>query len=266
MYGNELGDLGKFKFKKPFKTPLFKAVRKLKKKHFAKTPIGRRHVMKQKFLAKRKAPQPAPAPVVEQEPMQEEMPAYYEPPAFFSRPYGGMPAPQQYQPQRYAPAFVPAASPTVGPYEAPQYDVPTDNQAENMSQPPAFARMSFLRWLAKWNPTAYQRVSDEAPELLDGLGAEAQAGVQQAGGTNWGDKLLSVIGPALQAYNQQKIMKMQIQRAEQGLPPLPTEQLAPPPMTARLGLDDKTLKMVGLGVAAIAGAVMVPKLLRKARA
>lgn len=115
------------------------------------------------------------------------------------------------------------------------------------------AQQQLLAWLARWNPKAY-RLAMRSP----GLGAA------DAGGS-WGDRLFALVTPALQAYNQQKIMRMQIQRAASGLPPLPTAQLAPPPMTAQVGLDPGTTKLIGFGIAGLAAVLVLPKLLAKGR-
>lgn len=259
MYTNNLDGLGKLKLKKVFKkvfkapgkTPLFKASHKLKKKLF------------KGITGKKKGGGEAPAQQVEPTAPEVYDQGYdYPPPSYGPRPVFARPAPQyQQQPPAWTGApFGPApdSRPMVMPY-----DSPTENPATNMAQPPAFARQSFVNWLRDWNPNAYQQVESEAPELLEGLGAEAAAGVQNAGGSSWADMFLKIAAPALQIYQQRKVMQMQLKRAEQGLPPLPTEQLAPPPMAAKIGLDNSTMKMIGFGAVGLAAIVVLPKLMKR---
>lgn len=73
---------------------------------------------------------------------------------------------------------------------------------------------------------------------------------------SWTDALktsLTAAIPALsQAYQQKKLFNLQMQRAQQGLPPLEVEQYTPP-MRVQAGVDTGTQRLIGWGIAGALG-------------
>lgn len=81
---------------------------------------------------------------------------------------------------------------------------------------------------------------------LAGLGAVAPA---KTTGTDWGAVIASAIPAVVAARNQDKVMRLNIQREAAGLKPLDIENYQP---GVKVGIDPNTRKMlIGLGLATI---------------
>lgn len=143
----------------------------------------------------------------------------------------------------------------------------------------AQAVKEFLGFLSVYSPEVYAEVMSQVPEAaaavsmtphMQGLGmflgqapapqtTTAAAPPQQA----WWEKALAAateIGGAYFGYQAQKdILKVQTQRAQQGLPPIPTEAYAPtirhsvdiPPEFRQQVMGGGTLMALGIGAAVL---------------
>ena len=84
------------------------------------------------------------------------------------------------------------------------------------------ARVSFLRWLKNENPGVYNRVIDAARE-------EGVSGL--AGSDGFWDKIVgavqTIVPTVVQAKAQRDLYKMQLTRANRGLPPIDAASIAP---------------------------------------
>jgi len=137
----------------------------------------------------------------------------------------------------------------------------------------------FFAWLRVKSPPIYRAVSPKIrnPQLA-GLGfseADAQVPVAQANtgptAPSIADRIKDIVFGVSQAYltaeqlkAQKKILDLQLQRAQQGLPPLDINMQSygfGPQATVGLSSDTKTLLM--WGGAALAAVYLVPKLLRR---
>lgn len=163
----------------------------------------------------------------------------------------------------------------------------------------ASGRAGFLEWLRWWQPEAHQKIATTRPELiyaeqwtqqakcdfdfssdaLDYEGYNYDTGsyllhaVDEPPETpkqeqSWADRITSVLAPLMQAYQQKQVFKIQLKRAEQGLPPLKTDDLA---AQVRVKVEAgkeltqtlaKTLLPIGLGIGAL---LLVPLLFRRRR-
>lgn len=72
--------------------------------------------------------------------------------------------------------------------------------------------------------------------------------------SSWTEMLQTAVPAALQLYRERAATKMQMQRAAQGLPPLPVEMYSPP-IRVQGGVDRPTLMLLGAGVAGVLGLV-----------
>lgn len=140
----------------------------------------------------------------------------------------------------------------------------------------AQAVKEFLGFLSKYSPEVYAAVMSQVPEAaaavsmtphMQGLGMFlGQAPAPQTTATTapqkaWWEKALAAateIGGAYFGYKAQKdVLKVQTQRAQQGLPPIPTEAYAPtirhsvdiPPEFRQQVMGGGTLLALGLGAA-----------------
>ncbi len=120
------------------------------------------------------------------------------------------------------------------------------------TRPSTNARGAFVEWMKRSAPAAYLLVRQQRPDLLSGLGDDDEEPTPTPG---WADSIMKVVSAALPVYQQQQVMKMQLQRASQGLPPLPAKSIAPPGVPVSVGIDDKLLLLgggllglVGLGI------------------
>lgn len=120
------------------------------------------------------------------------------------------------------------------------------------------ARAQVIAWMRRTYPAAYRRAEQLRPDLLHGLGDAANTT-----GGGWASDLFKVVAQALPIYQQQKIMNMQLRRAEQGQPPLNVEQIAPPGVPVKIGIDNSTMKWLALGVAGVGAMFAVPMLMRR---
>lgn len=163
----------------------------------------------------------------------------------------------------------------------------------------ASGREGFLQWLRWWQPAIHQRIAVARPELvyadqrkrqakrdfdfesdaldyegynydtgnflLYGVGEPPETPQQKQ---TWADRITSVLTPLMQAYQQKQIFKIQLKRAEEGLPPLKTDDLAAQvKVKVEAGKEltqtlTQFLLPIGLGIGAL---LVVPLLFRRRR-
>jgi len=102
------------------------------------------------------------------------------------------------------------------------YQQPEDNKIE-------WARGKYVEWVAKNFPDLYEAALEYSDQPLNGLGQETTPATTDTS-TGWGGLIdaFKTLAPEYLKYQQQKkIMKMQQDRADRGLPPLETGQIAP---------------------------------------
>ncbi len=127
------------------------------------------------------------------------------------------------------------------------------------------ARIKFLEWLDKTNPEAYQAVMREASGNLNSVG-----GIWD----NIVDAAQKIIPGVVQAKAQRDLYRMQLRRAERGLPPIDASAIAPvvkvqadiAPQTRQAIMEDVSsgakkyiLPMAVAGIALIAIAIFTKK-------
>lgn len=101
------------------------------------------------------------------------------------------------------------------------------------------AQLKFLDWLKRYNPDVYAVAMSEAQSggnnELGALGQpwalpELTAPATATAGAGWeglATSLTNVLPALVTGYTQIELYKAQMKRAEKGLPPLPTESIAP---------------------------------------
>lgn len=129
----------------------------------------------------------------------------------------------------------------------------------------------FSNWLQAKHPQVYREVSRRLTNsgALSGLGFAAPVSdpiVAAAQNPSLLDKITStikdVVAVALPAYQQKKIIDVQLARAKQGLDPLNLNELSDL-SSVKVGVDSST-RNTGLIIAGVLAAVLiVPKLLRR---
>jgi len=236
MYLNNthgLDGLGKFRLKKLFKeaTSVFKP------------PPVRLKEMKKEKAKKAAAAAAAAAPAVAlRAPVDTAPPVDLRPQAPVYYP----PQPQP-QPQQQAPVYYP-----------PQQQEPQGYGRESGEK---VGWSGFFDWLDTSHPEITSQVDergllespgspfsfDRGSDSFEGLSAGETVTPASPG---WMDNLLKLAAPLVQSYQQQKIFKAQMQRAQSGLPPLKTEEYVPP-VRASIGIDTKTLLPILGAVGAI---------------
>lgn len=113
---------------------------------------------------------------------------------------------------------------------------------------------SLARWIARAHPAALKKAMAANPQLF----AAAGLGSIAAGAPSLVDKATSIANavlPFIQLEAQRKLLKVQVKRAEQGLPPLDTTNIDVPAARAEVDVGPGTRSMVtkvGLGLAALA--------------
>lgn len=127
------------------------------------------------------------------------------------------------------------------------------------------ARIKFLEWLDKTNPEAYKAIMREASIGLNSVG-----GIWD----NIVDAAQKIIPGVVQAKAQRDLYKMQLRRAEKGLPPIDAASIAPvvkvqadiAPQTRQAIMQDMSsgakkyiLPMAVAGIALIAIAILTKK-------
>jgi hypothetical protein len=133
---------------------------------------------------------------------------------------------------------------------------------------PEEARQKFSEWLQVWNPGVAQRIEAENPALLGevSLGSvDPNTGDWEGLGdftdfmSDWGNTISDVAQKIIPVALQYKTMKVQVERAKAGKPPLPTPQAQAlavrPPQPASLFSMPAMPVILGLGALAF-GALM----------
>lgn len=78
----------------------------------------------------------------------------------------------------------------------------------------------------------------------------------QQAGESWVDTLARVLPTLVLADSQRRLLNVQMQRAQQGLPPLNTGQYG---LGVNVGLSPQTLTMIGIGVVGILGVLWLSR-------
>jgi hypothetical protein len=117
-----------------------------------------------------------------------------------------------------------------------------------------------LGWIKAAHPTAYVKLEQTRPDLvkagaqLDGLGDVSST---VANITNTAGQIANAILPFIQLDAQRKLLKTQVQRAAQGLPPLEMSNLSLPAQRvefdagANVSTGVKYLLLGGAGIAVL---------------
>lgn len=140
-------------------------------------------------------------------------------------------------------------------------------------KPSRFApgQRGFLQWMQLRQPKLYSMVSKELRGAgLAGLGLSPITATTAPVSSGWAQTLKDLATGLAQAYltkeqlnAQQKVLDVQLQRAQQGLPPLDIDMAAyGMTPTANVGIAGDTLKWLGIGAAVLAGVYLVPKLVK----
>lgn len=136
--------------------------------------------------------------------------------------------------------------------------LPSSSSPKDAPAPTLRARL--VGWLRVHFPHAFAGLAREYPHLLSGLGdtmpAGASAPANAAGSSGasqpWYASLATAAAQFLPLYQQQQLWKMQVSRAAQGLPPINADQIAPPGVPVKVGID-KNIMVLGLAGAALIG-------------
>ncbi len=109
------------------------------------------------------------------------------------------------------------------------------------------SQKEFLSWLRRSNPAVYAGAKRRADAAM-GLGAADTS-------INWWDSFISgakeLVPVIVQARSQKNILDVQLRRAEQGLSPLNTSQIAPTvQVQAGISPELKRLLIPALGIGA----------------
>ena len=127
------------------------------------------------------------------------------------------------------------------------------------------AKLQFLTWVKQTHPALFEQALQQTRSRED---TQAQLGQTDSGGSFW-DKLsenLTKLGTAYLSFkNQKQVMDLNLQRAEQGLPPVDmgatapvvrTEVSLPPDVVSQVTASAKTGLNTMLLVAAAAAAFL----------
>lgn len=140
--------------------------------------------------------------------------------------------------------------------------IPTDKKVRMRN------RFKFINWVKTKHPDLYSKIISRIgnqPQALNGLGKDS--------GSSWFDSFSTVLNSlgtsVLQYKAQKKLMDMQMQRAQSGLPPLQAAEYAPVirtqvetgPETRKVIADtgSKIMLPVAIGVGVIALAFLMKK-------
>jgi len=119
----------------------------------------------------------------------------------------------------------------------------------------------FLTWMRLNEPRLY-RAAASAAGNNSGLAAQD---VGQPSGGSWWDSFVGaakqLVPVAIQARSQKQILDVQLRRAEQGLPPLQTSQIAPT-VQVQAGLTP-ALKKILIPALAIGGGLLLYMIMGK---
>lgn len=137
----------------------------------------------------------------------------------------------------------------------------------------AWARVNNPRLYAAGLPAMRQRTA------MAGLGITGTAAVAASSADNTGttpvpiiDKIKEILMGVSQAYltteqmkAQKKVLDLQLQRAQAGLPPLDInmQQYGLTGPSVGVGIESNTLKFLGWGAAALAAVYLLPKFLKR---
>ncbi len=145
----------------------------------------------------------------------------------------------------------------------PALSVPGSQSLTEGPLSPEEAKAQFSSWLANWKPDLYNRLSAGLPSVtnapLGGFGDEgfdADLGDISSTLTEWANTIQSVAAKVVPALQDVNTIKVQLDRAKNGYPPLPTAQAQAIAAQQRAagGISPTTL---ALGGVAVLGAVYI---------
>lgn len=210
---------------------------------------GAKHLVPKFEQIRATAPAPQEEEVIYEEAPQEEVVYEEAAPEDSAYDYGADEVEQQAQSwgQDYAPTVEPTAEPA-------QY---WDGSAQ-VAPAPDYNEQAPEDEGYDWSSGAYGDYYSEQEDFDAGL---------EGLGFNWDDftaNVTKVAAPLTQAYQQNKLFKAQLKRAEQGLAPLEAEQIQPP-MRVQAGIDSSLTKPLMIGGAVLLAALVLPMVLKRGR-
>lgn len=105
----------------------------------------------------------------------------------------------------------------------------------------------FVAWLKRDFPQAYAALANKRPDLL-----RNGAGLGQTEKASRGQQIADFVMPLLQVYQQRQILKLQLERAKKGQPPVDVEAYAAPATRVEVEAGAKTQR-TGLLIAGAVG-------------
>lgn len=121
-------------------------------------------------------------------------------------------------------------------------------------------REGFFQWLRDTYPAVYARAGQYV-STLEGLGDDTVP-TSPTNSDNWASQLATALPALASAYNQQRVISLQIDRAKQGLQPLPIDQYTGD-ASFKAGVDTSTQKTLLMVAGIIGAALILPALLRR---
>ncbi len=92
-------------------------------------------------------------------------------------------------------------------------------------------QQQFVKWMRVNEPRLYRAAASAAGSATGNTSVLSAADTGQPAGGSWWDSFIGaakqLVPVAIQARSQKRILDVQLRRAEQGLPPLQTSQIAP---------------------------------------
>lgn len=105
----------------------------------------------------------------------------------------------------------------------------------------------FIAWLRRDFPQAYAALATKRPDLL-----RADGGLGQVAPPSRSQQIADFVMPLLQVYQQRQILKLQLERAKKGQPPVDVDAYAAPATRVELEAGERTQR-VGLLIAGALG-------------
>lgn len=121
------------------------------------------------------------------------------------------------------------------------------------------ARNEFDAWLRRRFPLVSDAARGFGPGALQGMGAEGAPAPAASTTPGWLQNILNVAPQIVSTAAQYKIIRMNVQRAEKGLPPIDTA-VAAPTVRVQAEVDPGIKKALFIGGGIIAAAAVVAAL------
>jgi len=139
------------------------------------------------------------------------------------------------------------------------------------------SRMDLLNWVRERYPYAFTQLQRSRPDLIElasnenpaalsdgvgpqfaGLGADDEIVTEGPPATDWGKSVSDILGVAIQGYQANKLMNLNIKLAEQGKAPIDNASLLPG-FAIGATKDVQRIALLGLGAVTVLGLAMVWK-------